>query len=234
MNEYGKWIKNQNWEEIQSLETAHQKAEKLQSMLLAQLDIYLPEKTLKVNENDLPWVNFQVKKYDRQQKREYSKNKRSNKWKHLNKVYRQKSDEAKENYYSNIVEDLKTSNVGKWYSKLKRMSCGHRSQCDKVNVQSLSNLAADTQAEKIADSFAFISNEYEPLKSEEIDVNQATNRKPFPWITPDQIHQKIKKMKSKTSTVINDIPWKIIKEYGFYLSYPLEDIFNRSVQHGDW
>ena len=234
LDEFGKWIKNQNWEEIYSLETAHQKAEKLQSLLLAQLDIYLPEKTLKVNENDLPWVNFQVKKYDRQQKREYSKNKRSNKWKHLNKVYRQKSDEAKENYYSNIVEDLKTSNVGKWYSKLKRMSCGERSQCDKVNVQSLSNLAAGTQAEKIADSFAFISNEYEPLKSEEIDVNQATNRKPFPWITPDQIHQKIKKMKSKTSTVINDIPWKIIKEYGFYLSYPLEDIFNRSVQHGEY
>ena len=109
-----------------------------------------------------------------------------------------------------------------------------RSQCDKVNVQSLSNLAADTQAEKIADSFAFISNEYEPLKSEEIDVNQATNRKPFPWITPDQIHQKIKKMKTKTSTVINDIPWKVVKEYGFYLSYPLEDIFNRSVQHGEY
>ena len=44
LDEYGKWIKNQNWEEIYSLETAHQKAEKLQSLLLAQLDIYLPEK----------------------------------------------------------------------------------------------------------------------------------------------------------------------------------------------
>ena len=198
-------------------------------MLLSQLDICLPEKTLKVKENDLPWVNLQVKKLDRQQKREYSKNKKSKKWKYVNKVYRQKSDEAKESYYSNIVEDLKTSNVGKWYSKLKRMSCDDQSQSSKVNVLSLTDLASNIQAEKIADSFAQISNEYEPIKTEEIDVDQATNRKLFPWITPDQIFQKIKKMKSKTSTVINDIPWKIIKEYGFCLSFPLEDIFNRSA-----
>ena len=28
----------------------------------------------------------------------------------------------KESYYKNMVEDLKVSNVGQWYSKVKRMS----------------------------------------------------------------------------------------------------------------
>ena len=41
-------------------------------------------------------------------------------------------------------------------------------------------------------------------------------------------------MKSKTSTVIGDIPWKVIKEYSSYLSYPLENIYNRSVIHGEY
>ena len=79
-------------------------------------------------------------------------------------------------------------------------------------------MPADIQAEKIADSFAFISNEYQPLKTEDIDINQATNRKSVPWITPARINEKIWKMKTKTSTVINDIPWKIVKKFSFYLS----------------
>ena len=37
-------------------------------MLLSQLEISLPEKSLKVNENDPPWVNFQEKKLDRNEK----------------------------------------------------------------------------------------------------------------------------------------------------------------------
>ena len=234
LDQFENWIKEQNWSEIYDLETAHLKAEKLQSMLLTQLDACLPEKTLKVNENDKPWVNLQVKRIDRQRKKEYSKHKRSKKWKYLDELFNQKSVEAMESYYTNIVEDLKTSNVGKWYSKLKRMSSDDRTKCDQVNVLSLNDLPHDDQAEKIADSFAQVSNEYEPLKSEDIDINQAKNSKPFLWITRKKICHKIRKMKAKTSTVIDDIPWKIVAEFSSYLSYPLEDIFNRSVRHGEY
>ena len=152
----------------------------------------------------------------------------------MKEIYEEKAEEAKENYYGNIVEDLKTSDVGKWYSKIKRMSCDNQTVSGQVYVESLSNLSTSTQAEKIADSFAKVSNEYLPLKSEDIDLNQAANVKPFPWITPSKIHQKIQKMKSKTATVIGDIPWKVIKEFSPFLSYPLEDIYNRSVIHGEY
>ena len=234
IDQFENWIKDQNWSEIFDLETAHLKAEKLQSMLLTQIDDCLPEKTLKVNDNDKPWVNFQVKRIDRQRKKEYSKHKRSKKWKYLDELFNQKSVEAMESYYTNIVEDLKTSNVGKWYSKLKRMSTDDRTKCDQVNVLSLNDLLKEEQAEKIADSFAQVSHEYEPLKTADIDVNQAKNNKAFPWITRDQICDKITKMKTKTSTVVDDIPWKLVSEFSAYLSYPLEDIFNRSVRYGEY
>jgi hypothetical protein len=177
---------------------------------------------------------FKLKELTGNAKKEYSKHKRSKKWKYLDELFNQKSVEAMESYYTNIVEDLKTSNVGKWYSKLKRMSSDDRTKCDQVNVLSLNDLPHDDQAEKIADSFAQVSNEYEPLKSEDIDINQAKNSKPFPWITRKKICHKIRKMKAKTSTVIDDIPWKIVAEFSSYLSYPLEDIFNRSVRHGEY
>ena len=56
IDNFGEWIKNQSWSEIYEQKNAHLKAEKLQSMLLTQLNISLPEKTLKVNENDFPWT----------------------------------------------------------------------------------------------------------------------------------------------------------------------------------
>ena len=41
-------------------------------------------------------------------------------------------------------------------------------------------------------------------------------------------------MKSKTSTVIDDIPWKIVNTFAFFLSFHLEDVFNRLVTHSEY
>ena len=66
-----------------------------------------------VTENDEPWTNLQVKKWDRRRKREYVKNKKSEKWELLDKRYHEAAADAKKRYYTNTVEDFKTSDVGK-------------------------------------------------------------------------------------------------------------------------
>ena len=40
----------------------------------------------------------------------------------LNKQFLERADMLKQSYYENVVDDLKTSNIGEWYSKIKRMS----------------------------------------------------------------------------------------------------------------
>ena len=234
LKHFGDWLETQTWSEILESETAHVKAERFQSMLIAQLDISLPEKVIKINENDKPWVNQKIKKLDRKCKREYSKHKKSKKWKFLKEILEEEIIQAKENYYENIVEDLKVSDVGKWYSKLKRMSCDEKNRADDVYVESIASFPMKAQAEMIADRFAEVSNEYESLKYEDIDISKASNAKPFPWIAAGKINNKIKKMKTKTSTVIGDIPWKVIRQYSYYLSVPLENIYNRSVKYGEY
>ena len=64
---------NENWAQLYRLETAHEKAEYLHTTLLEKLDCYLPEKNIKVREDDQPWANEEVKNLDRKCKREYSK-----------------------------------------------------------------------------------------------------------------------------------------------------------------
>ena len=142
----------------------------------------LPIKTFKVNNNDKPFMNRELKRIDRKRKREYLKRKKSQKWVELDELFSQKVSTAKENYYQNIVKDLKKSAPGQWYSKIKRMACNDPTKTEKVLVQEISDKTSEEQVELIADVFAEISNEYEKLKSSDIDLNDCWNYKFFPAI----------------------------------------------------
>ena len=234
IRDMGQWVQSQNWKEIYSESDPNLKAEKFEKMVMEKVNIFFPEKTLKINENDKPWVNIQLIKLDRQCKREYNKNKKSNKWKKLQQVFSEKESELKEQYYENIVQDLKESNIGQWYSKLKRMSNMDSTKEDKVVVQDIMDMPSDQQAEIIADEFAKISNLYQPLRSEDIEIPSLENSKPYPLFEPYQIHEKIRKMKKKASTVCGDIPWKIIFEFSVEFSDPLCNVYNSSTLDGMW
>ena len=64
-------------------------------MLLENLNKFLPLKTIKICSEDQAWFTAALKKLDRRCKREYSKNKKSEKWKTLNQLFYEKCSEAK-------------------------------------------------------------------------------------------------------------------------------------------
>ena len=72
------------------------------------------------------------------------------------KAFLIKAKEEKENYYTNIVSDLKTSNVSQWFSKVKRMSGQEEDRSDNT-VDELLGYSDQDQAEIIADHYAGIS-----------------------------------------------------------------------------
>ena len=235
IREMGQWLQSQSWHDIFKLSCANAKAEKLEEMLLDKINVLFPEKILKVNENDKPWINPELKKLDRVRKKEYIKNKKSDRWKELNSEFLKKSSEQKQAYYKNMVSDLKTSNTSQWYSKIKRMSTLDQTKDNKVIVQKLIGVPSKSQAEQIADQFASISNLYEPLKSEDIEIpGETSDSQPLPIYEPIEICEKIKSMKKKSSTVPGDIPWKIISEFAVELAEPLSNIYNSSTLSGVW
>ena len=133
-----------------------------------------------------------------------------------------------------MVEDLKSSNPGQWYSKVKRMSNTDPSKDDKLIVEKLMDLPSDQQAEIIADEFVKISNLYQPLKTEDIKIPTSGDSEPVPLFEPYQIYEKISKMKRKSSTVFGDIPWRVILEYAVEFSFPLSNIYNSGTLEGVW
>ena len=74
------------------------------------------------------------------------------------------------------------------------MSSHNQAQSEMPTVQSFLGIPDQIQGEKIADQFGEISHLYEPLKTEDISLEEITNNKPC--MEPFFVHQKIKKMKS--------------------------------------
>ena len=219
-------------EKINNAVSAHDKAEMFHNELLEKLNLFLPEKVSKFTSEDQPWATSEIKEISRRKKREYLKRKKSPKWKKLSGLLEEKCEEAKSNYYINIVSDLKSSNPGQWFSKLKRMSSHDQMKNEKVNVEELMNFSDSEQAEIIAENFTKVSNQYKPLKTEDIDLELASNQKPIPVLEEHQVYEFLKNIKTNTATVKDDIPAKIIKEFACELAAPFTDVVYSSLLQG--
>ena len=228
------WLQNEPWNELYQSDTAHRKAELFYSKLLKKLDQYLPQKKMKIRSDDREWINSDIKSIDRRRKREYNKHKRSAKWEELDQKFQQKCEKAKINYAENIVNDLKHSDPSQWYSKLKRMSSHFQEKDQESAVQELIGLSDCEQAEIIADQFSEVSNLYNPLATESIKLDTLCDDRPPPEINPYLIYLKIMSIKKKTSTLIDDIPMKLIQFCAEELSFPLSDIYTRAIIFGEY
>ena len=119
---FREWLIDQSWEALYQAESAHTKAQIFQNMLVSKLDEIFPEKTRKISSDDQPWVTFKLKKLDRARKRIFHKERRSEKWKKLDKIFKKEAKSAKSEFYKNKVEELKIKNPGQWYSCLKNIT----------------------------------------------------------------------------------------------------------------
>ena len=228
---FRQWIEECRWMEIFTSKCAHRKAEIFQHTLTGAFERCFPLKTFKVCNDDSPWVTKSLKKLDRLRKREFFKNKKSQKWERLNEAFLKKAEEAKKTYYSNIVSDLKTSNVSQWYSKVKRMA-GQGDDPPQYTVDELLGLSDQDQAEKIADHYASISQLYEPVKNSDYPEYTVPQKDAPPRITAAKIEKIVKSMNMKAAGVPGDIPMKLISDFSFELSRPMAHIVNTCFTQG--
>ena len=101
------------------------------------------------------------------------------------------------------------------------------------SVEVLCGLSDEQQREMIADHYAKISNHYDPVDENHFKDFLEMNRdsKP-PNISPYKIVKVIKKMNSKSSTILGDMPMKVIKTFADELALPLCHIINCCMQSG--
>ena len=227
------WMREQTWTEVFQCESAHDKAETFQNMLIEKLDEIFPEKVRTVKTNDQPWITHKLKQLDRKRKRIYNKEKKSIKWKLIDKQFKEECKNAKSQFYKKSLEELKSTQPRKWYSCLKKISSHDQKMRETPFVEEISNLSDQEQAEKIADQFAKIQNEYDQLADNDI-ILPTFSESEIPFFSPAKVWLMLTKLDVNKSTVPGDFPAKLSKHFAAYLAEPFADIVNTSVRRGEY
>ena len=123
------WLMEETWENVFQAENTHDKAKFFQDTLFKKYEEIFPQKTKKINSDDSPWITQKIKKLDRQRKRIYRKQRKSETWKKLEKLFKLEVKMAKKNFYKNMIADLAQKNLSRWYSSL--MSTSYSSKVGK-------------------------------------------------------------------------------------------------------
>ena len=233
LNKLKEWVDYEKWANVTNAVTAHEKASILETTCIKALDKFLPTKTVNFTSDDSPWIPPQIKTAIRKRKREFSKHRRSHKWHSLNENVLLKIEMAKKNYYSNMIEDLNTSNEKQWYSKLKRISSYDQYLRDLVQVSEICEYSDQEQAEMIATSFSKISQEYDVLKSCGVIVPPFPEDS-VPHITHQEVFKTLLSIKTKVSSCSGDIPAIIVNKFAGQLTKPVKDVLNTSKKTGQW
>ena len=220
LSKFQSWIQEQTWREVLEEESVDIKAENLHNMVLNKLDELCPEKNRRISSDDRPWYTKELEKMSRKKRREFNK-------------HEEKEKIAKRNFKTKTIYDCLTARDGQWYSKLKRITNYDQGKSELLQVDEISHMADQDQTEAIADSFSSISNEYEPVKKDEIRIPPFP-KSSIPQFKPHIIRKYLQKIKTNKSTAPGDIPAKIIKEFAPFLSVPMADIINCGFKVGHW
>ena len=105
-----------------------------------------------------------------------------------------------------------------------------------VRVESLSDFDNFESAKKIAEHFAKISNEYSPIDYTQLPCYLPAQRPP--QVEEHEVYKKLSQIKKTKSTLPLDIPDKLRRECSLFLTGPLSEIINDSLNNSvyprDW
>ena len=173
-------------------------------------------------------MNPQLKNLLRKVKREFYKKRMSPKWKKIKKRYKESKRKTVQNFYSNFVKDLKITNPSKWYSMAKRLGAEQSSGGD-LTVECLAGMSNQQSAEKVAEFFSQVSQEYLPL-----DVSKLPAYLPAQQpmqVSESDVAMRLLKLKMRKSTQPIDLPSKLRKQFSNELARPLTDIINSCLKN---
>ena len=241
INKFGQWITAETWDNLVDDLPSSEQAQQLEDILMDKLNKYCPLKTFKLSNRDKAWMNLELKKLDRKKMREWRKNGKTEKYERLLSEFDKKYRAAAEKYMRKKIDALKQAKPGKAFKILKSMGAQPGDCTDDQTFTLPSHqsegLSDKESAEKIADYFAAISSEYQPLNvdllPERVRLRLSTKSTP-PVISELDCYQKIVAAKKPQSGVPGDLPNTIIKEFSVELAKPLEKLLNQIVQTATW
>jgi hypothetical protein len=240
---FGQAMVEEDWEEVKPEDSPTQQDEALQALLARMLEDSLPTKTVRLRHTDKPYITQEIKVIDRRRRREYEKNGKSTKYYQLQCTYERKLKDATQKFLNKNVRALMETQPGKAYSALKRLGAQPGDTVDAGSFELPEHvslgLTAQQSADRIAQKFADISQEYPALRMDSLDTRvcqsiQNSKNEYKPYISEKLVASKIERAKNTKAGVEGDLPIKLTKQFSKELAVPAAKIFNKIVETGEW
>ena len=241
VDRFGEWIVRETWDGIKDDISVTEQAKQFEDLINDKLQTFCPLKEMKLSSQDKLFITAELKRIDRQKNREYLKRGRTEKYLNLKKTFERKYKIASEKYLEKNLDSLRDAKPGQAFSVLKRLGAqpgdcldGSTFSLPTHESESLSELES---AERIADHFASISQEFPPLSTDCLPSRVLTKlQSPGrpPSITEYDTYCKIRAAKKPKTGIQNDLPKLLTQEFAPELALPVHRIVSNIVKSGEW
>ena len=234
-----KWIQNESWCSVSECSSVSLMVEKFCSLVSEKIDELCPAKTFKVNKLDNEFTTPAIKELARKKLREYTKHGNSKLYKHLKRALKIKiKSEGK------LFIEKQIALAGEKGYKWIRHTASLLARPGDAPLKSFTlpdhlddGLTALQSAEKIADFFSKISQEYDPLNLEELPdrvrLKLLVDPCDHPVFEEHEVYADLLTAK-KTCSVPGDIPVSILNEFLPEFVNPITKIINATFSSHEW
>ena len=239
LHSFGQEFVRQKWDFHDTISDTTEMVSNFENTMKFYTDKYFPLKHISISNFDKPYFSEELRKLRRKRQRLYRKFGKTEHYDEISRIFESKLLSEKSKYREKLIKEVKEGKRGSMYSSLKKMSlrCDHLNDHEFTLPEHLSlGLTAGQSAERIANFFSTISQEFTPLAVEGLSQNlqQYINNKDFdkniPVLSDYDVYLRMKKSRKPNSSVGCDVPVKIVKNFFIELSSPICKIFNKISQ----
>ena len=214
-----------------------------QEILSSVLDRTCPTKSVKLRVQDKPYITKELKSIHRQRTREYKKWGKSQKYINLTQQFETKLLKSSSQFVRKNVDSILQAKPGQAYKALKRMGAqpGDNPEDRSFLLPEYVRLglSAEDSADRLAQSFADISQEFPPLVIESLpdriqNILKEGENQNVPYISRQMVAQLLSQSDASKGGVRGDLPTSLIKEFAPELSVPVSQIFRSITRTGKW
>ena len=220
------------WDEALQHKSVNEQVDLFHNFLRSNLEKYFPEKTTKMSSLDREWMNPELKNLNRAMKREFFRHRKSQKYKQLKSKFKKLKRKTLKTFYSEFVCNLKKTDPAKWYQMAKKIGAVDKISNGETRVECLSHLSNKESAQKIAEHFASVSNEYMPIDN--LQLPAYLPALPVPQVEEYDVYVRINKLKKSKSTLPIDIPERLRRQCSPHLASPLTTIINNCLTKSEY
>ena len=224
-------LERQDWREVFQATGPNQKERVYQAIIDGLMETHFPTKITRVKDDDLPWMDDEARKRIRKKKAVFKAEARSPRWEAIRKNIDTYLEKRREKFLERQKENLTGPDASRqFFRNVKDFKTHERSKAFDIK-DILPGLSDQAAAERAAEYFNKISQEFSPLKPSDVPT---TYDKYVPLLSVENVELRLKRQKKPNSMVMGDIFPKLVNDCAKFMSVPLSDVYNEIIKTNVW